>query len=63
VNTYRIENAQGGDLGTYTGSTPDEAIEAMARMAGYASRAEMDREVEGGGRLVVTEVPEAADEG
>lgn len=56
TKTYRISNAISGlVLGCYTGSTADEALDAMARDAGYADRKDMDRRAEGGEDLRATE--------
>ncbi len=55
---WTIENVQSGlVLGTFEGATEDAALDAMARDAGYADRATMDRDVpDGAENLVVTEV-------
>ncbi len=38
--TYRIVSSAGVDMGTYTAATTEEALDAMARDAGYAGAAE-----------------------
>jgi hypothetical protein len=38
--SYQITSDAGVDLGIYEGDTPDEALDAMARDAGYASQAD-----------------------
>jgi hypothetical protein len=55
---YQIENRQSGVvLGTYEGESEAEALDAMARDAGYDSYEDSCRVTEsGGGDLVVTEV-------
>lgn len=39
ANTYRITSLAGQDMGAYPGATPGEALDAMARDAGYADQA------------------------
>jgi hypothetical protein len=55
---YQIENTVSGVvLGQYEGANPDDALEALARDAGYANRAEMDREIPAAdGEIIVTRV-------
>lgn len=36
MKKYAIGNKFGADLGIYEGDTPDDALDAMARCAGYA---------------------------
>jgi hypothetical protein len=38
MSFYRIVSNEGIDLGTYEGNTPTEALDAMARDAGYKSQ-------------------------
>ena len=56
---YRITNRiSGHDLGVYPGETEDDAIEAMARDAGYADYADLLERVVGACRaeLAIEEV-------
>lgn len=39
MNTYGISSAAGIDLGTYPGETPLDALDALAREAGYTCHA------------------------
>lgn len=39
MTSYQITSSAGVDLGTYEAATADEALDAMARDAGYASQA------------------------
>jgi hypothetical protein len=39
MSTYAISSAAGIDLGTYAGNGPVEALDALAREAGYRSHA------------------------
>jgi hypothetical protein len=59
MNTYRITNpTTGADLGTYTGTTPAQALDAMAREAGYRDYAACCEDVpapDGGLRVTETE--------
>jgi len=62
---YRIVSSAGVELGTYEGETEREALDAMARDAGYASQA--DAEARGvapfDGRILPTWCGECAAEG
>jgi hypothetical protein len=54
MNAYTISNKTSGiDLGTYQGATPADALDAMARDAGYADYAAAC-EVAGDDGLLVT---------
>ena len=56
MKNYEITNPTSGvNLGTYQGETPEEALDAMARDAGYADAAEA-AEVAGKIDLTVTEI-------
>lgn len=57
---FRIENRESGaDLGIYQGSDEDDALDAMARDAGYDEYDHLLANVPGSSRdeLVVNEVP------
>lgn len=59
--TYRITNrTSGADLGIYVGATAADALDAMARDAGYADHAAAS-EVAGDDDLIVTEVAGSGD--
>jgi hypothetical protein len=40
MKTYKIISSAGVDMGTYEGATEAEALDAMARDAGYRDQAE-----------------------
>lgn len=42
MKTYRIISSAGVDLGTYEAGTKEEALDAMARDAGYSSQADAE---------------------
>lgn len=48
MNSYRIESEAGVDMGIYQGETEQEALDAMARDAGYKSVADADSQGFGG---------------
>lgn len=56
--SYRIENtASGIELGTYDADSPEAALDAMARDAGYRDYAEAESTAPSKpGEIVVTEV-------
>lgn len=54
MKTWKIESKAGVDMGTYRGKTEQDALDAMARDAGYASQAEAE-EVLGPFKGTVTE--------
>jgi hypothetical protein len=57
MNAYRIENTTSGIvLGVYQADTEAEALDAMARDAGYTSTAAMIAAVGPDNDLLVTEV-------
>ncbi len=65
MKKYRIENQHSGvDMGIFDGETEEDALDAMARDAGYADYAEacevtgQDQETSG---LVVTEESDSDD--
>ncbi len=62
MNSYRIENTVSGHiLGIYRGETPEDALDALAKDAGYTDRSDMDEAVSVlPGEILVIEV---ADEG
>jgi len=46
MTTYRIENTSSGViLGEYEGDTPEQALDAQSRDAGYDSQAEYEADV------------------
>ena len=58
TKTYRIENTLSGvDLGAYEGATEAEALDAMARDAGYTDYAEAQSVAPAAyGEIVATEM-------
>ena len=58
MKKFRIMNTIGGvDFGVYEGETSDEALDALARDAGYKSHADAMETIEGYDKgLVVKEV-------
>lgn len=58
TKTFRIISSAGMEMGVFEGETREEALEAMARDAGYASLAEAT-EVAGPFEGTVEEVEEA----
>lgn len=51
----------GVNLGTYEAETQAEALDAMARDAGYANYADIGPAISGGDDLVITEVAEESE--
>jgi hypothetical protein len=45
VKSYQITSSQGQDMNVYTADSASEALDAMARDAGYADAAAAAREV------------------
>jgi hypothetical protein len=60
MKTFRISNRTSGvEMGLFSGETPADALDAMAREAGYESNAAALKDIGGdNGDLIVEEVAE-----